>query len=84
MDAKIAVFKGTGIRKTIHNNDWWFSVTDVVEALTDSAHPRRYWSDLKRQLSEKEGYSELYAKNVQLKLPSSDGKQVEKSGRAET
>jgi prophage antirepressor-like protein len=30
METKIAVFKGKGIRKVIHNNEWWFSVSDVV------------------------------------------------------
>jgi prophage antirepressor-like protein len=40
--AKKAVFKGREIRKTLHNNEWWFSVVDVVAALTDSANPRDY------------------------------------------
>jgi len=31
METKIAVFRGKEIRKTIHNNEWWFSVADVVE-----------------------------------------------------
>jgi hypothetical protein len=75
METKVALFKGKEIRKVIHNDEWWFSITDVVEVLTDSPHPRRYWSDLKRQLSENEGFSELYGKTVQLKLLSSDGKQ---------
>lgn len=77
MDAKIAIFKGKGIRKIIHKNEWWFSITDVVEVLTESPHPRRYWSDLKRQLVESEGYSELYDFIVQLKLLSSDGKKYD-------
>ncbi len=36
---KIAIFKGQKVRKTIHNNEWWFSVVDMVEALTDSVKP---------------------------------------------
>ena len=36
---KIAIFKGKKVRKTIYNNGWWFSVVDVVEALTDSVNP---------------------------------------------
>mgnify|MGYP001593697196 CR=1 FL=1 len=51
---------------------WYFSIVDVVEILTDSAIPRRYWSDLKIKLKN-EG-SQLYEKIVQLKLLSSDGK----------
>jgi hypothetical protein len=46
----------------------------VVEVLTDSENPRRYWSDLKRKLKA-EGYGELYEKIVQLKMTAPDGKQ---------
>ncbi|MDP8240773.1 MAG: hypothetical protein P9X24_16925 [Candidatus Hatepunaea meridiana] len=42
MTTKIAIFKKKEIRKTIHNNEWWFSVSDVVEALTDSADVKQY------------------------------------------
>lgn len=56
---------------------WYFSVIDVIAALTDSTNPRRYWSDLKRLLVEKEGFSELYEKIVQFKLLSPDGKMRE-------
>jgi hypothetical protein len=51
---------------------WYFSVVDVIEILTDSSIPRRYWSDLKSKLK-KEG-SEVHEKIVQLKLMASDGK----------
>lgn len=51
---------------------WYISIVDVVEVLTGSANPRRYWSDLKIKLS-KEG-SELYENIVQLKMPATDGK----------
>src|SRR4030043_2013628 len=73
METNIAVFKGKEIRKTIHNNEWWFSVIDVIEALTGSDRPRKYWSDLKKKLLQ-EGYEELSEKIGQLKLQSSDGK----------
>ncbi len=74
METKIAIFRGKQVRKTIEKNEWWFSVVDVVEALTDSTNPRRYWSDLKISLKDKEGFVQLYEKIVQLKLQSSDGK----------
>ncbi|BBJ32035.1 hypothetical protein RAS_11440 [Rickettsia asiatica] len=45
---KLVTFKNKDIRRIFHNNEWWFSVVDVVGALTDSTTPRRYWSDLKR------------------------------------
>ncbi len=71
---KLVIFKDKTIRRIFHNNEWWFSVVDVVGALTDSAIPRRYWSDLKKQLIEKEDFSQLYEKIVQLKLKAPDGK----------
>ncbi len=70
----IVLFKEQKIRRTWYKNEWWFSVVDVVGALTDSTNARRYWSDLKIQLTEKEDFSELYEKIVQLKLEASDGK----------
>ena len=51
---------------------WYFSVVDVIEILTGSTIPKRYWSDLKNKLT-KAG-SELYEKIVQLKFEASDGK----------
>ena len=51
---------------------WFVSVIDVIEVLTDSTNPRRYWSDLKIKLHT-EG-SEVYEKIVQLKMPAPDGK----------
>jgi len=74
---KIAVFKGKKIRKEIFNDEWYFSIVDVVEALTDSSNPRRYWSDLKSKLTEDEGFNQLYEKIVQLKLMSADGKKYQ-------
>jgi prophage antirepressor-like protein len=44
---KIAVFKGKEIRKTIHNNEWWFVVEDVVLALIDSSNPKQYLQRMK-------------------------------------
>jgi DNA-damage-inducible protein D len=63
---------GRLIRRQWHDGRWFFSVVDVVSLLTDTAAPRRYWSDLKRKLHE-EGF-ELYEKIVQLKMRSLDGK----------
>jgi hypothetical protein len=70
---KIAVFKGKQVRKTLHNNEWWFSVTDVIEVLTENERPRKYWNDLKLKLT-KEGYVEVSEKIGQLKLQAPDGK----------
>jgi hypothetical protein len=75
MDNKsnIAIFNGRAIRRKFVSGRWFFSVVDVVGALSDSSRPRKYWSDLKSRLIE-EG-SELSAIIGQLKFLSSDGKE---------
>ena len=65
---QITVFEQKKIRHMEHNGDMYFSVVDVIEALTDSPIPRRYWSDLKRR------EPQLYEICVQLKLEAPDGK----------
>ena len=72
--SEIKLFEGQNIRYVWDEGkeQYFFSVVDVIQVLTESTTPRRYWSDLKRKLAV-EG-SELYEKIVQLKLPSSDGK----------
>lgn len=53
--------------------DYYFSVVDIISALTESNNPRNYWNTLKRRMTEEK--SELYAKCVQLKMKSpKDGK----------
>ena len=69
----IKLFQGNKIRSTWNEEEgqWYFSVVDVVEVLTDSPNPRQYWRKMKdRDLKE----YELYPFWVQLKLASSDGK----------
>ena len=70
----IKIFEDKKIRTVWDDKteEWYFSVIDVIEALTDTTNPRRYWSDLKIKLS-KEG-SQLYDSIVQLKMPAPDGK----------
>jgi len=46
MDKGIAVFKGKEIRRTLHKNEWWFSVVDVCGALTESVDSGAYWRKL--------------------------------------
>lgn len=77
-ETSIDLFKPTGkeIRKVFHNDEWHFSIVDVIVAITDSDRPRKYWSDLKRKLS-KEGAVELSEKIGQFKMPSQDGKERE-------
>ena len=72
-------FDGQSIRRVYdeETETWWFSVTDVVQVLTDSNNARRYWSDLKRKLAHEAGAEQPYEKIVQLKLTSPDGKKRE-------
>jgi DNA-damage-inducible protein D len=44
---KIALFKGRTIRKTLHQNEWWFVVEDIVLALIDSNDPKQYIQRMK-------------------------------------
>ena len=70
---RIAVFEGKHIRKILHEGEWWFSVIDVVEVLTGSDRPRKYWSDLKKKLAS-EGYVAVSDKIGQFKMLAPDGK----------
>ena len=64
---KIAIFKGKQIRRIIHNNEWWFSVVDIVEALTDSLNPNDYWYKMKIRVKDEGGF-ELSTICRQMKL----------------
>ena len=68
-------FFDDNIRYVWHKQEeeFYFSVVDVVGVLTGSEKPRRYWSDLKHKLKS-EGSCETYEKIVQLKMPAADGK----------
>ena len=79
-EKKIAVFKGKEVRRTIHNNEWWFSVVDVIGALADSVNPRDYWFKMKKQEKE-DAEIELSTICRQLKLPFADGKRLQPRSR---
>ncbi len=71
---EVKIFEDKNIR-TIWNEDqekWFISIIDVIEVLTNSDRPRKYWSDLKAKLN-KEG-SQLSEKIGQLKIEAEDGK----------
>jgi hypothetical protein len=73
--SNIKLFESKKIRSEWNESEqkWYFAIIDVIEVLTESNNPRRYWSDLKRKLNA-EGFSQLYEIIVQLKMISSDGK----------
>lgn len=73
---KIALFKGKKIRKTLFQNEWWFSVVDVMEALIGSDRPSAYWTAMKVRVKNEDGV-QLSTICRQLKLEASDGKKYE-------
>jgi len=66
--SSLVVFQGKKIRRLWYNGEWFFSVVDVVEVLTESPSPRQYWGVLKGR------ENQLLTICLQLKLLSSDGK----------
>lgn len=72
-ETKIAIFRGKRVRRTIYQNEWWFSVIDIVGILSDSKNPRTYWKVLKYRLI-KEGANEVVTNCNHLKLIAPDGK----------
>lgn len=72
----IALFKGKDIRRLVHQNEWWFSIIDIVEALTDSAEPSKYWTAMKARVKSDDGI-QLSTICRQLKLEAPDGKMRE-------
>ena len=71
VDNALVVFQDKKIRRVFHNNEWYFSVVDVIEALTDSPAPRQYWGKIKDREFIALELSPIW---LQLKLLSSDGK----------
>ena len=69
---QIALFKGKKIRKTIHDNEWWFSVSDVVEALTDSRDSKQYIKRMRSRDSELNSYWGTIC--TPLEMTAKDGK----------
>lgn len=69
------IFDSTPIRRRVHNGQPHYSITDIVVALADTTNPNRYWTDLKRKLSDEEGFPEVYDKIVTLKMPTAGGPQ---------
>jgi len=69
---KLAVFKGKQIRRMIHNDEWWFSVVDMVEALTDSPDPKQYIKRVRQRDPELNSYWGIIC--TPLELVAKDGK----------
>ena len=75
-ETHIAVVNGKAIRRKLVNNEWFFSVVDIVGILTESIDPNDYWYRLKkRELETSETQLSIFCR--QLKIKSSDGKEYE-------
>lgn len=69
-----SIFDWMQIRKSWENGEWYFSIIDVVQVLTWSKQPSRYWTELKNKLQKDEWYSDLFANTERLKMKAFDGK----------
>jgi len=72
METKISVFRGKEIRKVLHQDKWWFSVSDVVEVLTDSADPKQYIKKMRQRDPELNSYWGTICTPLEILAP--DGK----------
>jgi hypothetical protein len=72
MTTKIALFQGKKVRKTTHENEWWFSVADVITVLTDSADPGQYVKKMRKRDPELDVNWGTIC--TLLRLPAPDGK----------
>jgi len=71
----VALFQDFPIRRTWHDDRWFYSVIDCMGPVTGSPRPDKYWSDLKRRLLEGEEQFDVYANGViKLTLPKQDGR----------
>jgi hypothetical protein len=48
-ETRVALFQKREIRRTMHNNEWWFVITDIIAALTDSTDPSGYWKKMRKR-----------------------------------
>lgn len=48
-EPRVALFQSRQIRRTLHNDEWWFVITDIIAALTDAADPSDYWKKMRRR-----------------------------------
>ena len=73
---RLVVFEDKKIRRIFHKGEWYFSIIDIVRVLTGTSNPSRYWTDLRTQLTDSEGFVQLFGKIEQLKLESVMGKNI--------
>lgn len=70
---ELVLFENSRIRRQMYKGEWFYSIIDIIEVLTNSNRPRKYWDDLKKKLEE-ENFFELSDNIGQLKMIAKDGK----------
>lgn len=71
---EVVPFKKKNIRRICQNGEWLFSIVDVIEAVTESDRPSKYWSDLKSKMIRSEGFKDISDNIGNIALPLSDGR----------
>lgn len=71
---EVSLFKNQPIRKIFHNNEWFYSIIDIIAIITKTDRPSKYWNDLKDKLLKIEGFFDLSDKIGKLKMIGADGK----------
>ena len=73
---KLVVFQEKQIRRVWHNEEWWFSIIDVIAVLTESKNPQNYWYTMKNRLKS-EGAGQTLTICKGLKMVAQDGRHEE-------
>lgn len=73
---ELVLFENSRIRRQMYNGEWYYSIVDIIEILTESKDPTDYWSKLKKRIDAEE-FAELSTNCRQLKLVAKDGKNIE-------
>lgn len=70
---ELVLFENSKIRRKEYKGEWYYSIVDIIEILSESNNPRRYWNDLKNKIQNDENF-QLSENIVQLKLVSTKDK----------
>ena len=62
-ETQVTLFKDNKVRRVFHENEWYFSIVDVIEAVVETASPSRYWTQLRDKLSQKRGLQSFSIKS---------------------
>ncbi len=82
---QVDLFQRKEIRKICHSDEWWYSIVDIVGALSHSSDPGRYWPELKANIAKESNNFEFLGRIEKLKIPGKDGKMYPTDcGNAET